>query len=72
MIWVLSVAIFSAGFVPSFKEMSKGNGTIGMFETLQNPAMISIIGPTPIETAKDYTLARCTHMKCYCFADYVQ
>ncbi|MEM5396487.1 tetronasin resistance protein [Staphylococcus gallinarum] len=56
MIWVLSVAIFSAGFVPSFKEMSKGNGLIGMFETLQNPAMISIIGPTPIETAKDYTL----------------
>src|SRR5699024_3611561 len=34
----------------------KGQGLIGMFETLQNPAMISMVGPTPIETGADYTL----------------
>ena len=27
-----------------------------MFETLQNPAMISMVGPTPVETGADYTL----------------
>ena len=48
--------MFSAGFVPAFKEIAKGQGLVGMFETLQNPAMISMVGPTPIETGADYTL----------------
>lgn len=55
-IWILGLGMFSAGFVPAFKEMAKGQGLVGMFETLQNPAMISIVGPTPIETGADYTL----------------
>ena len=55
-IWILSIGLFSAGFVPAFKEIAQGKGLIGMFETLQNPAMISMVGPTPIETATDYTL----------------
>src|SRR5699024_10834709 len=55
-IWVLGLGMFSAGFVPAFKEIAKGQGLIGMFETLQNPAMISTVGPTPIETGADYTL----------------
>src|SRR5699024_289926 len=29
---------------------------LGMYETLQNPAMTSMVGPTPIETAANYTL----------------
>lgn len=55
-IWILGVGLFSAGFVPAFEEIAKGQGLIGMFETLQNPAMVSIVGPTPIETASDYTI----------------
>ncbi len=55
-IWVLGLGLFSTGFVPAFKEIAKGQGLLGMFETLQNPAMISMVGPTPIETATDYTL----------------
>src|SRR5690625_424015 len=55
-IWVLSIVLFSASFVPAFKEIAQGKGLLGMFETLQNPAMISMVGPTPIETATDYTL----------------
>src|SRR5699024_10250465 len=55
-IWILSVSLFSVGFVPAFKQMAQGKGLLGMFETLQNPAMIFMIGPTPIETATDYTL----------------
>src|SRR5699024_4413937 len=54
--WILGLSLFSAGFVPAFKEMAKGQGLIGMFETLQNPAMISMVGPTPIESGSDYTL----------------
>ncbi|GAA4063116.1 tetronasin resistance protein [Amphibacillus indicireducens] len=56
MIWVLGVGLFSAGFVPAFEEIAKGQGLIGMFETMQNPAMVSIVGPTPIETATNYTI----------------
>ncbi len=56
MVWVLGLGLFSAGFVPAFEEIAKDQGLLGMFETLQNPAMISMVGPTPIETAADYTL----------------
>src|SRR5690625_3762963 len=55
-VWVLGLGLFSAGFVPAFKEIAKGQGLIGMFETLKNPAMISMVGPTPVETATNYTL----------------
>lgn len=61
-VWILGIGMFSAGFVPAFKEIAKGQGLQGMFETLQNPAMISMVGPTPIESANDYTLgAMYTH-----------
>lgn len=55
-IWILGIGLFSAAFVPAFEEIAKGQGLIGMYETLQNPAMISMVGPTPVETAADYTL----------------
>src|SRR5699024_4097013 len=55
-IWVLGLGMISAGFVPAFKEIGKGQGLVGMFETLQNPAMISMVGPTPVESGADYTL----------------
>lgn len=55
-IWIGGLGLFSAGFVPAFKEIAKGQGAVGMFETLQNPAMTSMVGPTPINTATDYSL----------------
>lgn len=55
-VWILGLGLFSAGFVSAFQEIAKGDGLIGMYETLQNPAMISIVGPTPALTAADYTL----------------
>lgn len=61
-IWILGLGLFAAGFVPAFEEIAKGQGLIGMFETLQNPAMIAMVGPTPVETALDYTIgAMYTH-----------
>lgn len=55
-IWILGLGLFSGGFVPAFEEIAKGQGLLGMFETMQNPAMVSMVGPTPVTTAADYTL----------------
>ncbi|SHG61063.1 ABC transporter permease [Ornithinibacillus halophilus] len=54
--WVLGLGLFSAGFVPAFEEITKGQGLAAMFETLQNPAMIAMVGPTPAQSASEYTL----------------
>ena len=54
--WLIGLTIFSGAYVPAFEEMSKGNGLIAMFETMKNPAMISMVGPTPIKIATDYTV----------------
>ncbi len=55
-IWIFVLGLFSGGFVPAFEEIGKGQGLLGMYETMQNPAMISMVGPTPVSTAADYTL----------------
>ncbi len=55
-VWILGLGLFSGGFIPAFEEISKGQGLIGMYETMQNPAMISMVGTTPVKTASDYTL----------------
>lgn len=55
-IWVLGMGLFSGGFVPAFEEIGKGQGLQGMYETMRNPAMISMVGPTPVDNAADYTL----------------
>jgi ABC-2 type transport system permease protein len=54
--WIFGLGLFSAGFVPAFEEMGKGQGLMGMYETMKNPAMISMVGPTPVGSASDYTL----------------
>ncbi|MFV0342973.1 MAG: ABC transporter permease [Anaerocolumna sp.] len=55
-IWIVGLGLFSGGFVPAFVEIGKGQGLIGMYETMQNPAMISMVGPTPIQSGTEYTL----------------
>ncbi|KAF1304966.1 MULTISPECIES: ABC transporter permease [Enterococcus] len=54
--WVLGIGLFSGAYVPAFEEIAKGQGAAGMFETMQNPAMISMVGPTPITNGADYTI----------------
>lgn len=56
LIWVMTLGFFAGGYVPIFEEMASGQGLIGMYETLKNPAMISMVGPTPIKEASAYTL----------------
>jgi ABC-2 type transport system permease protein len=55
-LWILGLSLFSGGFVSAFEEIGKGQGLIGMYETMKNPAMISMVGPTPVGSASDYTL----------------
>lgn len=55
-IWIAGLGLFSGGYVPAFEEIGKGQGLMGMYETMQNPAMISMVGPTPVDTAANYTL----------------
>ena len=55
-IWWLGIGLFSSVFVPAFKEIAQGQGLLAMFETMRNPAMIAMVGPTPIEHGTDYTV----------------
>lgn len=55
-IWVVALASFAAGFAPYFVEIAKGDGKAGLFETMQNPAIIAMVGPTPIKNAIEYTV----------------
>ncbi|WP_125566350.1 ABC transporter permease [Companilactobacillus insicii] len=55
-IWIIGLGLFSGAFIPAFKELAKGNGLRGMYETMQNPAMISMVGPTPVKNATAYTI----------------
>ena len=55
-LWIIGLGLFSGGFVPAFEEIGKGEGLIGLFETMQISPMIAMVGPTPINVATDYTL----------------
>ncbi len=55
-IWILGLGLFSGALLPAFKEIAKGQGLIGMYEALMNPAMVSLVGPTPIKDASQYRL----------------
>lgn len=56
LIWILGLGLFAAGFIPAFVEIAKGDGAIGMFETLNNPAMTALIGANPVSNASEYTI----------------
>lgn len=55
-VWLAGIGLFGAGFVPAFEEIAKGQGLVGMYEIMKNPAMISMVGPTPIGMASEYTI----------------
>src|SRR5699024_3607594 len=55
-IWILGFGMFWTGFVTAVKEIAKGEGLVGMFETLKNPAIITREGSTASESGDDYTL----------------
>lgn len=60
--WITGLGLFSAIFVPAFEEIAKGQGLQGMYETMQNPAMTAMVGPTPVDSAAEYTVgAMYTH-----------
>lgn len=54
--WVLGFGAFVGGFVPAFVEIGKDQGLLGLYETMKNPAMIGMCGPTPVKEAAEYTV----------------
>lgn len=63
LIWVIGLGGFIAGFVPAFVEIGKDQGLIGLYETMKNPAMVAMVGPTTVTEASAYTLGACyAHM----------
>lgn len=62
-LWVVGLAAFSGGFVPFFEEIGKDQGLIAMYTTMSSPAMVAMMGTTPIESADAYTVgAMYSHM----------
>lgn len=56
LIWILGLGIFAGGFVSTFAAVAQDDGQAALFETLKNPAMLALVGPTPVEVASDYTV----------------
>ncbi len=54
-LWVFIISLFSGGFIPVFIEIAKDQGLEAMYITLKNPAMIAMVGNTPVNNASDYT-----------------
>lgn len=62
-LWVIGMGAFAGGFLPAFVEIGKDGGLAALYETMKNPAMIALCGPTPVETGADYTVgAMYSHM----------
>lgn len=55
-VWILFLGLFGGAFVPAFEEITAGQGLVGMFHTLNNPVMTTMVGITPIDVAENYTL----------------
>ena len=55
-LWIVLLGLFGGAFVPAFEEIAKGDGLIGMYQTMDNPALTAIVGTTPVEAAENYTL----------------
>lgn len=54
--WGIGLSLFAGGFLPAFKEIASGQGLVGLYETMKNPAMIAMVGPTPALTVSAYEL----------------
>ena len=54
--WIVLLGSFGGAFVPAFSEITKDGGLIGMFYTMDNPALTAMVGTSPVEVAENYTL----------------
>ncbi|MGK9185174.1 tetronasin resistance protein [Priestia filamentosa] len=57
LIWAVALSLFAGGFASAIYEMygKDPTGLIAMYETLKNPAMIAMLGPTSA-SAETYTV----------------
>ena len=55
-LWILLLGLFAAGFVPAFEEILQGDGLTAIYYTMDNPALVAMVGSTPIHSPGQYTL----------------
>ncbi|WP_113827543.1 ABC transporter permease [Enterococcus cecorum] len=55
-LWLLGLTAFAGGYVPAFEKIAEDQGKVGLFVTMQNPAMTAIVGPLPVDVANNYTV----------------
>ena len=44
-LWLFGLTAFASGYVPAFEKIAEDQGKVGLFVTMQNPAMAAIVGP---------------------------
>lgn len=54
--WILLLGLFGGGFVPAFEELLQGDGLTAMYYTMDNPALVAMVGSTPVNSPEQYTL----------------
>lgn len=54
--WILALGLFTSGYVPAFEKIAEDQGLKGMFITMNNPAMIAMVGTLPVDQASEYTI----------------
>lgn len=55
-LWVLLLGLFGGGFVVAFEEILQGDGLTALYYTMDNPAMIALVGSTPVNAPEQYVL----------------
>ena len=55
-LWLLGLTAFASGYLPAFEKIAEDQGKVGLFVTMQNPAMTAIVGPLPVDVANNYTV----------------
>lgn len=54
--WIAGLGTFASAYVPAFQEIAKDGGGVGLFETMENPAITVMVGPSPVKEGVDYTV----------------
>ena len=49
-VWILGLGLFQELSFQPLRKSVRVKGFLAMFETMKNPAMISMVGPTPIKS----------------------
>ena len=55
LLWTAIISLFACGYVPAFAKIARGQGKLGLFSTMKNPAITAFVGPLPVKNPSQYT-----------------